>query len=63
MIKKPELLRMFDKEKLSFKEAMRIFESLWQEALSLKVLPSKNPLEGIEKDLRIAKILNSCSKN
>jgi hypothetical protein len=63
MIKNPKFLKVFEKEKLSFKVAMRIFESLWKEAVSLKVLPPKNPLEGIEVDLRIAKILNSCSKS
>lgn len=63
MIKNPKLLKIFKKEKLSFKVAMRIFESLWKEALSLKVLPSKNPLEGIEVDIKVAKILNSCLKN
>lgn len=63
MIKNPKFLKAFEKEKLSFREALKIFEALWKEALSLKVLPLKNPLEGIEVDVRIAKILNSCLKN
>jgi hypothetical protein len=63
MIKNPKFLKIFKRERMSFKVAMKLFESLWQEALALKVLPPKNPLEGIEVDLRIAKILNSCSKS
>ncbi len=37
---------------------------MWQEAVDLGVLPLKDPLEGIEVDIRIAKILNQglCSK-
>jgi len=62
MIKNSKLLKSLNKEKVSYKKALRIFEALWQEAVSLKVLPSKDPLEGIEVDLRIARILNSCLK-
>jgi len=67
MIKNPRLLARFEdeetrKEKLSYKEALKIFEAMWKEAVSLGVLPPKNPLEDIETDIRIAAILNSCSK-
>jgi len=41
---------------------MRIFTSLWQEAKDLGVLPGKDPLAGIEVKIRLAKVLNSCSK-
>jgi hypothetical protein len=50
------------KEKLSYSEALRLFEAMWREAVGLGVLPSKDPLEGIEADIRLAKVLNSCSK-
>lgn len=69
MVKNSLLLREFEylfqkKEgRLSFEKAMEIFTSLWQEAKDLKIIPLKDPLEGIEVDIRIAKILNSCSKN
>jgi hypothetical protein len=46
------------KEKLDYPSALRIFEGMWKEAISLGVLPSKEPLEGIEVDIRIAEILN-----
>ncbi|MFZ3072791.1 MAG: hypothetical protein WA162_06085 [Thermodesulfobacteriota bacterium] len=48
---------------MPYHKAMGIFEGLWNEAVALGVLPSKDPLEGIEVDIKVAKILNSCSKN
>lgn len=67
MIKNPEILARFEdeeikKEKLSYKESLKIFENLWKEGVRLGVLPPEDPLEGIETDIRIAKFLNSCSK-
>lgn len=67
MIKNPKLLAEFEdkelkKERLSYKKALKIFEAMWQEAVTLGVLPSKDPLEGIETDIKLARILNSCSK-
>lgn len=50
-------------QKLSYENALTIIESLWEEGMMLKVLPPKNPIEGIETDIKIAKILNLCSKN
>jgi hypothetical protein len=41
---------------------LRIFESLWKEAIALRALPLSDPLAGIETDIQMAKILNSCSK-
>lgn len=69
MIKDEKLLREFEdriiKEegRLSFSYSLRIFESLWKEAMALGILPSSNPLEGIETDIKIARILNSCLKS
>lgn len=51
------------KQKLTYAEALKIFEGLWKEGVSLKVLPPKDPLEGIEADTHLARILNSCLKN
>jgi len=63
MIKDVEVLRRFEQEetqkkKLSYQEALKIFEALWREALALGVLPPKDPFEGIEVDIRIARFLN-----
>ncbi|MBI5971092.1 MAG: hypothetical protein HY884_08060 [Deltaproteobacteria bacterium] len=69
MLKNPELIRKLE-DKLSrregalgFDKASRIFTAMWKEAVSLGVLPPKDPLEGIEADIRLAAVLNSCSKN
>jgi len=39
-----------------------MFSSLWQEGKELGVISGKDPLAGIEVDIRLAKVLNSCSK-
>lgn len=67
MIKNTETLEKFEKKyikknNLTFEEKLRVYESLWAEALMMKVLPSKDPLEGIENDIKIAWILNSLHK-
>jgi len=48
--------------KLSHLQALRLFEAMWQEGVALGVLPPKDLLEGIEVDMRISRIVNSCSK-
>ena len=69
MIKNSHILKKFNddflknEKKRTFSESLRIFEAMWKEAVKLKALPLKNPLEGIEVDIQIAKVLNSCSKN
>ena len=37
---------------------LTIFEELYREARALGVLPVKDPLEGIDTDIRLAGILN-----
>ena len=39
-------------------EAFRTVEALLEEAVALGVWPPEDPLEGIEVDLRVAKIVN-----
>ena len=68
MIKNSHLLRKLERkiisrEKLPYQKALVIFEAMWEEAVHLGVLPPADPMEGIEVDLRIARIVNSCSKN
>jgi len=41
---------------------MKIASSLWQEGNALGVFPGEYPLAGIEVDIRLAKVLNSCFK-
>ncbi|MFH1703087.1 MAG: hypothetical protein ABIB41_06620 [Nitrospirota bacterium] len=68
MIKDKEILKKFeddfikDEGKLPFSKAIKLFTEMWNEGVKLGILPSQGPLEGIEVDIRVAKILNSCSK-
>jgi hypothetical protein len=62
-IKDTRLLAEFEenelrKEKPDYANALRLFEAMWKEAMLLGVLPLKDPLEGIEVDIKIARILN-----
>jgi hypothetical protein len=50
--------KLIAKEKISYRKALSIFEALHKEAVSLGVINSKNILDGLETDLRIAKALN-----
>jgi hypothetical protein len=63
VIKNTEALAEFEREYLrsegnDYFASLRLFEAMWEEGLFLEVLPSEDPLEGIEVDLRIARILN-----
>jgi hypothetical protein len=68
MIKNPDLLKKFEDEfvrsegRLNYSQSVKLFTDMWNEGKRLGVLPPKNPLEGIEVDIKIAKVLNSCSK-
>lgn len=67
MIKDKKYLQEFEKEIIRNKKAdiannIRIVEALYKEAVSLGVFPLKDPLEGIEVDIKIAKVINSVSE-
>lgn len=68
MVKNSELLKRFedsfikDEGRLPFDKSIKLFASMWNEGVKLGVLPPKDPLEGIEVDIKIAKVLNSCLK-
>lgn len=69
MIKNAELLQAFEndfiseKGRLSFDQALALFTSMWMEGRHLGILPPEDPMEGIEVDIRVARVLHSCSKN
>jgi len=68
LIRNPRILdnlerKIMKEEKLSFSEALAIFEAMWKEGMTLGVIPPKDPLEGIETDIRIARILNCLKKS
>ncbi len=63
MIKDPVFVAEFEREyirqdKTDYFDSLRLFEEMWKEGVFLGVLPPKDPLEGIDVDLRIARILN-----
>jgi hypothetical protein len=45
-------------EKVDIARNFRIVEALYNEAVTLGIIPLKNPLDGIEVDLKIAKVVN-----
>ena len=55
-----EILR---NEKLDIKKKFKIVEALYEEAVTLGVFPLKDSLEGLEVDIRIARGINSVSKD
>ncbi|MBI3397766.1 MAG: hypothetical protein HY026_00755 [Deltaproteobacteria bacterium] len=69
MVKNPAILKKFEDEflkseaRLSFEQSLNIFTSLWNEAAMLGVMPPKDPLDQIEVDVKIARALNTCSRN
>lgn len=48
---------------LPFLHALKLFTAMWRQGVSLGVLPPEDPMEGIEIDIKIARVLNSCSKS
>ena len=67
MIKNYKKLQEFErkllkKEKVDIMQNFKIVEALYKEAVALGIFPLKNPLEGLEIDIKIAKVVNSVSK-
>ena len=52
-------LHFLREEKADIVRNFRIVEALYKEALTLGIIPLRNPLDGIEVDLKIAKVVNS----
>lgn len=46
-------------DKTSLSSNLKIMDELYKEAVSLKVFPLKDPLDGLDVLIRIAKVLNS----
>jgi hypothetical protein len=66
MIKNREVLQEFEdetakRENVDVLKNIRIVEAMYREAVLLDVLPLRDPLSGIEIDIKIAKVLNSVS--
>jgi hypothetical protein len=63
MIKRFSLVERFEQNyiknsALDYHKNMRIFKALYHQARRMNILPLKDPLEGIEVDIRIAGCLN-----
>ena len=69
MVRDGETLRRFEEDLIrrephrSFQESFRIYEAMWKEAVALGVLPLADPLEGIEADIELARVLNCLKKS
>ena len=62
-IKNPERLRKFEdqqtaKDDMTLEQKLTLLNSIYKFAIKLGTLPPKDLLEGIETDIKLAKILN-----
>ena len=67
MIRRPDLIEAFEHEYQrrqphDYQQNLRIAEALYEEARALGILPLKDPLDGIEVKIRLAKALNAVKK-
>ena len=63
MIQNSDLIEALNKAQIQasppdYFQNLVLFEALYREARTLGALPLKDPLEGIETDIRLARILN-----
>jgi len=63
MLKRRDLVEAFEKDQMrrgrpDHQRNLRVAEALYEHARRLGALPLKDPLDGIEVDLRLARILN-----
>jgi hypothetical protein len=66
MITDQEALRKFEdnlirnEAGMHHNQSLDLFTSMWREGMLLGVLPPKDTMEGIDVDIRMAQVLNSC---
>jgi hypothetical protein len=63
MIQNGRMLDLFERDLISrsaadFRQNLKIYEALYEEARRLGVFPLKDPLDGIDADIHLARILN-----
>lgn len=68
MIKDPAYFQRFEDKvssslDLTIEQALALVDAMWEEGTVLGVLPPNDPLEGIDLDIKLAKVLNSCLKS
>jgi hypothetical protein len=67
MVKKTSRLKEFEdniirRNKPDVQQNLRLIDSLYKEARALSVFPLRDPLSGLEIDIKIAKVINSVPK-
>jgi hypothetical protein len=67
MIKNPKKIQKFEEElikgdKTDIRHKYRLLDAMFKEAVTLRVFPLINPLEGLETDIMIARVVNSVRK-
>jgi hypothetical protein len=67
MVKKTSRLKEFEdnsirRNKPDVQHNLRLIDSLYKEARALSVFPLRDPLSGLEIDIKIAKVINSVPK-
>jgi len=66
MIKNEEILGNFERNFLNgqgrspYTQSQKLFAAMWEEAVMLGVFPLADPLAGVEVDIRMARVLNTC---
>lgn len=50
-------------DKPDFSHNIRLVEAMYREAVALGAFPPKDPLEGLEVDIRIARVVNGVPPN
>jgi hypothetical protein len=68
MIANPKKLQKFENELLKkqgvdIMQNFRIVEALYREAVILRVIPMRDPLDGLDIDIKIARAVNSVPKS
>jgi hypothetical protein len=67
MIKRTATLEAFERkmlvsEKIDIDERLRLMDSLYREAVAFGAFPLKDPLEGLDVDIKYARVINSVPK-
>ena len=65
MIKDYKYLEAFEKEiiakeKNDLLKNLELYEAMWEEAKALGIFPLKDPYDGVEDDVHLAKVLHRC---
>ncbi len=64
MIKNPKILEKFEKEivrkeRVDINRNFKLVEEMYKEAAEMGIIPLRNPLDGIETVIKIAKTVNN----